>query len=190
MNNKKEKSSLISRRNFVKNTGIIAAAGIAVLGGGASTPAQSAVQENRKSTTVPLNWQEVWLYQLPDGVRQQCGPGTGLDREEYKKTGVEYAYSATPREQLVPALHPQPRQPDPFRRFISPHPCSRGHPPDQTAGMTACTASRRLHGGASQTTDIYRITDLKGKKIGLSKSLNTIKNDWWRIQEEQGIENS
>jgi len=27
-----------------------------------------------------------------------------------------------------------------------------------------------------------------GTKIGLSKSLNTIKNDWWRIQEEQGIE--
>ena len=36
--------------------------------------------------------------------------------------------------------------------------------------------------------DIYRMADLKGKKIGLSKSLNTIKNDWWRIQEEQGIE--
>ena len=37
--------------------------------------------------------------------------------------------------------------------------------------------------------DIYRMKDLKGKKIGLSKSLNTIKNDWWRCQEEQGIEN-
>ena len=36
--------------------------------------------------------------------------------------------------------------------------------------------------------DIYRMTDLKGKKIGLSKSLNRVKNDWWRIQEEQGIE--
>ena len=36
--------------------------------------------------------------------------------------------------------------------------------------------------------DIYRMTDLKGKKIGLSKSLNTIKTNWWRIQEEQGIE--
>jgi ABC-type nitrate/sulfonate/bicarbonate transport system substrate-binding protein len=36
--------------------------------------------------------------------------------------------------------------------------------------------------------NIYRMKDLKGKKIGLSKSLNTIKNDWWRIQEEQGIE--
>jgi len=36
--------------------------------------------------------------------------------------------------------------------------------------------------------EIYRMSDLKGKKIGLSKSLNKIKNDWWRIQEHQGIE--
>ena len=36
--------------------------------------------------------------------------------------------------------------------------------------------------------DIFRMTDLKGKKIGLTKSLNTIKNDWWRIQEHAGIE--
>src|SRR5208283_1053813 len=33
-----------------------------------------------------------------------------------------------------------------------------------------------------------RMKDLKGKKIGLSKSLNTIKNDWWRINEHMGIE--
>ena len=36
---------------------------------------------------------------------------------------------------------------------------------------------------------IFRMKDLKGKKIGLTKSLNTIKNDWWRIQEHMGIEN-
>ncbi len=36
--------------------------------------------------------------------------------------------------------------------------------------------------------DIFRMDDLKGKKIGLTKSLNTIKNDWWRVQEEAGIE--
>ena len=36
--------------------------------------------------------------------------------------------------------------------------------------------------------DIYRMTDLKGKRIGLSKSQNIIKNELWRIQEEQGIE--
>jgi ABC-type nitrate/sulfonate/bicarbonate transport system substrate-binding protein len=36
--------------------------------------------------------------------------------------------------------------------------------------------------------DIYRMADLRGRKIGLSKSLNTKKCDWWRITEEQGIE--
>ena len=36
--------------------------------------------------------------------------------------------------------------------------------------------------------DIYRMADLKGKKIGLSRSQNKIKTDWWGIQEEQGIE--
>ncbi len=29
--------------------------------------------------------------------------------------------------------------------------------------------------------DLYNMSDLKGKKIGLTKSMNTIKNDWWRI---------
>jgi ABC-type nitrate/sulfonate/bicarbonate transport system substrate-binding protein len=32
------------------------------------------------------------------------------------------------------------------------------------------------------------MVDLKGKKIGLSRSQNKIKTDWWGIQEEQGIE--
>lgn len=34
----------------------------------------------------------------------------------------------------------------------------------------------------------YVHNDLRGKKVGLTKSLNTIKNDWWRIQEHAGIE--
>ena len=38
------------------------------------------------------------------------------------------------------------------------------------------------------TDKIFRMKDLKGKKVGISKSLNTIKNDWWRIQEHMGIE--
>jgi ABC-type nitrate/sulfonate/bicarbonate transport system substrate-binding protein len=31
--------------------------------------------------------------------------------------------------------------------------------------------------------------DLRGKKIGLSKSLNPVRNDWWRVQMHAGIEN-
>ena len=34
---------------------------------------------------------------------------------------------------------------------------------------------------------LFQMSDLKGKKIGITKSLNTLKNDWWRIQEHQGI---
>ena len=30
------------------------------------------------------------------------------------------------------------------------------------------------------------MSHLKGKRIGLSKSLNTLKNDWWRITEHYG----
>ena len=37
--------------------------------------------------------------------------------------------------------------------------------------------------------DVYRMSDLKGKKIGISKSLNQIKNDWWRITGTSGHSN-
>ena len=33
---------------------------------------------------------------------------------------------------------------------------------------------------------IFKMSHLKGRKIGLSKSLNTLKNDWWRITEHYG----
>ena len=36
---------------------------------------------------------------------------------------------------------------------------------------------------------IYKMSHLKGKRIGLSKSLNTLKSDWWRITEHYGILN-
>ena len=36
--------------------------------------------------------------------------------------------------------------------------------------------------------DLFNMSDLKGKKIGISKSLKTIKNYWWSIQEHMCIE--
>lgn len=35
---------------------------------------------------------------------------------------------------------------------------------------------------------VYRVSDLRGRKIGISRSLNTRKCDWWRATEERGIE--
>ena len=49
-----------------------------------------------------------------------------------------------------------------------------------------------LHQGGAILTrsrdDIFTMQELKGKRIGISKSLNTKKNDWWRITEHRGIE--
>ena len=36
---------------------------------------------------------------------------------------------------------------------------------------------------------IFKMSHLKGKRVGLSKSLNTLKNDWWRVTEHYGILN-
>ena len=55
--------------------------------------------------------------------------------------------------------------------------------------VMVCAGVNRFVFSIMARGDIKRISDLKGKKIGLSKSLNTIKNDWWRIQEHMGIEN-
>jgi ABC-type nitrate/sulfonate/bicarbonate transport system substrate-binding protein len=35
---------------------------------------------------------------------------------------------------------------------------------------------------------IYRMADLKGKRIGISRSMSNQKNDWWRVTEERGID--
>ena len=144
--------------------------------------------EIKKGNTVPLDWKEVYYTNCPLVSASNVDQELGWTKEEYKKIGVKYAFlRSRARERLVSALHPQPRQPHPLRRSVSPGPRSRGHPQDPTPGVTHAPHE----GGCMMVRSrdkIYRMTDLKGKKIGLSKSLNTIKNDWWRIQEEQGIE--
>jgi len=53
-------------------------------------------------------------------------------------------------------------------------------------GVTQMPAEGGVMMVARQGTTSTGLTELKGKKIGLSKSMNKIKNDWWRIQEHQG----
>ena len=74
----------------------------------------------------------------------------GWTREEFKKIGVKYALlPLRPRERLVPALHPQPRQPHPLRRSVPADPRPRRHPPDRLLGATQVLRGR-LHDGARQ----------------------------------------
>ena len=137
---------------------------------------------------MPLNWDEVWFTNCPMVSANNVDQELGWCREEFKKIGVEYAYFRhAPENNWYPhyihnldnlirmgGLYPPIHVNADLRRTV-------------LLGATwvyegGCMAVRARD-------DIFKMSDLKGKKIGISKSLNTIKNDWWRIQEHMGIEN-
>ena len=49
-------------------------------------------EQARVSTTVPLNWNEVWFTNCPMVSANNVDQELGWCREEFKKIGVEYAY--------------------------------------------------------------------------------------------------
>jgi ABC-type nitrate/sulfonate/bicarbonate transport system substrate-binding protein len=139
-------------------------------------------------STVPLNWKEVWYTNCPLVSASNVDQELGWTREEYKKIGVKYAYFRSVRENdFYPHyIHNL----DNLIRFGGLFPPIQVHADIRRTRLLGMTHVP-CEGGVMMVRaddDIYRMSDLKGKKIGLSKSLNTIKNDWWRIQEEQGIE--
>ena len=145
-------------------------------------------ETQRVATTVPLDWNEVWFTNCPMVSANNVDQELGWCREEYKKIGVEYAYFRhAPENNWYPhyihnldnlirmgGLYPPIHVNADLRRTV-------------LLGATwvyegGCMAVRARD-------DVFKMSDLKGKKVGISKSLNTIKNDWWRIQEHMGILN-
>jgi len=143
--------------------------------------------EERVSTTVPLRWDEVYFTNCPMVSANNVDQELGWCREEFKKIGVEYAYFRSRAENnwYPHYIHNL----DNLIRFGGLYPPIHVHADIRRTVLLGATEV--WEGGAlfvRARDDIYRIEDLKGKKVGLSKSLNTIKNDWWRIQEHAGIE--
>jgi ABC-type nitrate/sulfonate/bicarbonate transport system substrate-binding protein len=141
----------------------------------------------RKSTTVPLNWKEVFYTNCPLVSASNVDQELGWAREEYKKIGVKYGYLRSREENnwYPHYIHNL----DNLIRFGGLFPPIHVHADLRRTRLLGAT--HVYEGGCMMVRsrdDIYSMKELKGKKIGLSKSLNTIKNDWWRIQEEQGIE--
>ena len=144
--------------------------------------------KERVSTTVPLNWKEVWFTNCPMVSANNVDQELGWCREEFKKIGVEYAYFRhAPENNWYPGfIHNL----DNLIRFGGLYPPIHVHA-DRAApycwgrrGYTRVAVWR-----CAPATRSSAMKDLKGKKIGISKSLNTIKNDWWRIQEHVAIAN-
>ncbi len=141
-----------------------------------------------KFQTVPLNWKEVWYTNCPLVSASNVDQELGWTREEYKKIGVKYAFmrSAAGNDWYPHYIHNL----DNLIRFGGLFPPVHVHADIRKTRLLGVTHAPH-EGGCMlvrSRDNVYRMTDLKGKKIGLTKSLNTIKNDWWRIQEEQGIE--
>ena len=144
--------------------------------------------ENTKLSTVPLNWKEVYYTNCPLLSASNVDQELGWAREEYKKIGVKYQFVRAVRENdFYPHyIHNL----DNLIRFGGLFPPIEVHADIRRTKLLGLTHSPN-EGGCMMVRsrdDIYRMSDLKGKKIGLSKSMNKIKNDWWRIQEHQGIE--
>jgi ABC-type nitrate/sulfonate/bicarbonate transport system substrate-binding protein len=143
--------------------------------------------KGKKMRSVDVDWKEFYYTNCPLISASNVDQELGWVREELKKIGVEYRYLRSTRENdwyphyvhnldnlirvggAFPAIHVQAD----IRRT-------------RLIGLTHV-----YEGGCMVVRargPIYRMQDLKEKKIGISKSQNVIKNDWWRVQEEQGIE--
>jgi ABC-type nitrate/sulfonate/bicarbonate transport system substrate-binding protein len=138
--------------------------------------------------TVPLNWKEVYYTNCPLVSASNVDQELGWTREEYKKIGVKYQFLRAVRENdwYPHYIHNL----DNLFRFGGLFPPVHVHADIRRTVLLGVTHAPH-EGGCMivrSRDDIYLMKDLKGKKIGLSKSLNKIKNDWWRIQEHQGIE--
>ena len=148
----------------------------------------TATEQPRVATTVPLDWSEVWFTNCPMVSANNVDQELGWCREEFKKIGVEYAYFRhAPENNWYPHyIHNL----DNLIRFGGLYPPIHVHADLRRTGLLGATWVYEGGCMAVRARDpIFRMQDLKGKKIGISKSLNTIKNDWWRIQEHMGIEN-
>ena len=136
---------------------------------------------------MPLDWKEVYYTNCPLVSASNIDQELGWTREEFKKIGVHYAFLRSRRENnwYPHYIHNL----DNLIRFGGLFPPVHVHADIRRTRLLGAT--HVYEGGCMMVRardNIYRMKDLKGKKIGLTKSLNTIKNDWWRIQEEQGIE--
>jgi ABC-type nitrate/sulfonate/bicarbonate transport system substrate-binding protein len=144
--------------------------------------------ENTKLNVIPVNWKEVYYTNCPLVSASNVDQELGWTREEYKKIGVKYGFLRSVRENdwYPHYIHNL----DNLIRFGGLFPPVHVNADIRRTRLLGVTHVR-FEGGClivRSKDDIYRMQDLKGKKIGLSKSMNQIKNDWWRIQEEQGIE--
>jgi len=137
--------------------------------------------------SVDVDWDEFYYTNCPLISPSNVDQELGWVKEELKKIGVAYKYlrSTTENDWYPHYVHNL----DNLMRYGG---CGPAIHTQADIRRTKLIGTTHVYEGGCMLVrsrdDIYRMTDLKGKRIGLSRSQNVIKNDWWRFQEEQGIE--
>jgi ABC-type nitrate/sulfonate/bicarbonate transport system substrate-binding protein len=137
--------------------------------------------------SVDVDWNEFYYTNCPLISASNVDQELGWVKEEFKKIDVAYKYLRSTRENdwYPHYVHNL----DNLMRYGG---CNPAIHVQADVRRTRLIGTTHVYEGGCMLVrsrdEIYRMKDLKGKKIGLSKSLNIIKNDWWRIQEHQGIE--
>jgi ABC-type nitrate/sulfonate/bicarbonate transport system substrate-binding protein len=187
-----EKIPSVSRRGFVEG-GAALAAGAALAGvAGSANAADGSSRAIKKevdgkmTSTINVDWKEVYFTNCPMVSANNVDQELGWCKTDFKAIGVDYSYFRSRRENdwYPHYIHNL----DNLIRFGGLYP-----PIQVNADMrrTKLLGATWVHEGGCMAVragePVYRMQDLKGKKIALSKSENTLKNDWWRIQEHMGI---
>ena len=141
--------------------------------------------QGKTLSTVDLNWKEVYFTNCPMVSANNIDQELGWCKTDFKKIGVDYSYFRSRRENdwYPHYIHNL----DNFIRFGGLYPPIQVNADIRRTRLLGATMV--YEGGCMMVRagdPISRMQDLKGKKIGLSKSLNTLKNDWWRINEHIG----
>ncbi len=137
--------------------------------------------------SVDVDWNEFYYTNCPLVSPSNVDQEIGWVKEEFKKINIAYKFLRSTRENdwYPHYVHNL----DNLMRYGG---CNPAIHVQADVRRTRLIGTTHVYEGGCMMVrardQIYRMKDLKGKKIGLSKSLNVIKNDWWRIQEEQGIE--
>jgi ABC-type nitrate/sulfonate/bicarbonate transport system substrate-binding protein len=137
--------------------------------------------------SVDVDWNEFYYTNCPLVSPSNVDQEIGWVKEEFKKINIAYKFLRSTRENdwYPHYVHNL----DNLMRYGGCFPAIHVQADIRRTRLIGTT--HVYEGGCMLVRSrdpIYRMKDLKGKKIGLSKSLNVIKNDWWRVQEEQGIE--
>ena len=144
--------------------------------------------KKKKSTKVPLSWKEVYFTNCPMVSANNIDQELQWCKTDFKQIGIDYDYFRSRREtNFYPHyIHNQ----DNLIRFGGLYPPIHVHADMRRTRLLGATMV--YEGGCMMVRaedPIFRMQDLKGKRVGMTKSLNTIKTDWWRIHEHLSIMN-